>query len=93
MPDPVLLNPIRVSAAQSSQKKVCQYQVFYGDGSFTFSDFSTETLTFRRRRVARVTLGCGHDNEGLLGAAGLLGLGRGRLSFSAQAGHQFNQKF
>ncbi|KAL4380886.1 hypothetical protein AHAS_Ahas04G0078300 [Arachis hypogaea] len=38
--------------------------------------------------------GCGHDNEGLfIGAASLLGLGRGRLSFWAQIGHQFNQKF
>lgn len=75
-------------------RKTCMYQVSYGDGSFTFGDFSTETLTFRRTRVPRVALGCGHDNEGLfVGAAGLLGLGRGRLSFPSQTGRQFNQKF
>ncbi|XP_015968365.1 aspartyl protease family protein 2 [Arachis duranensis] len=84
----------RLDSPGCNRNKVCQYQVSYGDGSFTFGDFSTETLTFRRRRVARVALGCGHDNEGLfVGAAGLLGLGRGRLSFPAQTGRRFNQKF
>ncbi|EEF39053.1 Aspartic proteinase nepenthesin-1 precursor, putative [Ricinus communis] len=78
----------------NTQKQTCMYQVSYGDGSFTFGDFSTETLTFRRTRVARVALGCGHDNEGLfVGAAGLLGLGRGRLSFPSQTGRRFNHKF
>ncbi|KAL6191515.1 hypothetical protein ACLB2K_037905 [Fragaria x ananassa] len=43
----------------SSKSKTCLYQVSYGDGSFTFDYFSTETLTFR------------HDNEGLfVGAVG-----------------------
>ncbi|RYR44830.1 hypothetical protein Ahy_A08g041108 isoform C [Arachis hypogaea] len=78
-----------------ARKKVCEYQVSYGDGSFTVGDFATETLTFRRRAsVPRVALGCGHDNEGLfVGAAGLLGLGRGMLSFPTQAGIRFNNKF
>ncbi|XP_020227134.1 aspartyl protease family protein 2-like [Cajanus cajan] len=78
----------------SRKKGLCQYQVSYGDGSFTFGDFSTETLTFRRAQIPRVALGCGHDNEGLfVGAAGLLGLGRGGLSFPVQAGSRFNNKF
>uniref|UniRef100_A0A803NV94 Peptidase A1 domain-containing protein n=1 Tax=Cannabis sativa TaxID=3483 RepID=A0A803NV94_CANSA len=77
-----------------NQRKSCLYQVSYGDGSFTTGEFSTETLTFRRTRVARVALGCGHDDEGLfVGAAGLLGLGRGRLSFPSQTGYRFNRKF
>lgn len=77
-----------------NQRKACLYQVSYGDGSFTTGEFSTETLTFRRTRVARVALGCGHDNEGLfVGAAGLLGLGRGRLSFPSQTGLRFNRRF
>ncbi|XP_041002259.1 aspartyl protease family protein 2-like [Juglans microcarpa x Juglans regia] len=72
----------------------CLYQVSYGDGSFTVGEFSTETLTFRGEKVGRVALGCGHDNEGLfVGAAGLLGLGRGKLSFPLQTGRQFNRKF
>ncbi|KAG5141939.1 hypothetical protein JHK82_017634 [Glycine max] len=78
----------------SLKNNLCQYQVSYGDGSFTFGDFSTETLTFRRAAVPRVAIGCGHDNEGLfVGAAGLLGLGRGGLSFPTQTGTRFNNKF
>lgn len=51
-------------------------------------------LTFRRIRVKNIALGCGHDNEGLfVGAAGLLGLGRGKLSFPNQAGRRFGNKF
>lgn len=84
----------RLDSPGCNQRRRCQYQVSYGDGSFTLGEFSTETLTFRRTRVGRVALGCGHDNEGLfIGAAGLLGLGRGRLSFPAQAGRRFNNKF
>lgn len=84
----------RLDSPGCNQRRRCQYQVSYGDGSFTLGEFSTETLTFRRTRVGRIALGCGHDNEGLfIGAAGLLGLGRGRLSFPAQAGRRFNNKF
>ncbi|KAK7349421.1 hypothetical protein VNO77_06777 [Canavalia gladiata] len=84
----------RLDSSGCNKKNVCQYQVSYGDGSFTVGDFSTETLTFRRTGVESVALGCGHDNEGLFrGAAGLLGLGRGGLSFPSQTGNRFNQKF
>lgn len=84
----------KLDSAGCNSRKTCMYQVSYGDGSFTFGDFSTETLTFRRTRVARVAVGCGHDNEGLfVGAAGLLGLGRGKLSFPSQTGRRFNRKF
>ncbi|XP_043718164.1 aspartyl protease family protein 2-like [Telopea speciosissima] len=84
----------RLDVSGCSKQKMCLYQVSYGDGSFTVGDFSTETLTFRRRKVGNVALGCGHDNEGLfIGAAGLLGLGRGRLSFPSQTGRRFGRKF
>ncbi|XP_021760291.1 aspartyl protease family protein 2-like [Chenopodium quinoa] len=72
----------------------CAYQVSYGDGSFTMGEFASETMTFRRTKVPNVALGCGHDNEGLfVGAAGLLGLGRGKLSFPSQTGNRFGNKF
>ncbi|XP_021893080.1 aspartyl protease family protein 2 [Carica papaya] len=84
----------RLDSPGCGNRQKCLYQVSYGDGSFTFGEFSTETLTFRGTRVGRVAFGCGHDNEGLfVGAAGLLGLGRGRLSFPSQAGRRFNRKF
>ncbi|CAN6444741.1 unnamed protein product [Victoria cruziana] len=77
-----------------NNRQSCLYQVSYGDGSFTVGDFSTETLTFHSATIGRVALGCGHDNEGLFaGAAGLLGLGRGDLSFPSQAGRIFGQRF
>ncbi|KAB2003070.1 hypothetical protein ES319_D11G106800v1 [Gossypium barbadense] len=76
-----------------NKRRKCLYQVSYSDSSVTFGDFSTETLTFRITKVGRVVLDCGHDNEGLfVGAAGLLGLGRGRLSVPTQARHRFNRK-
>ncbi|MQM20135.1 hypothetical protein Taro_053150 [Colocasia esculenta] len=63
----------------------CLYQVSYGDGSYTVGDFATETVSLGGASVPAVALGCGHDNEGLfVGAAGLLGLGGGDLSFPSQ---------
>ncbi|KAK6921137.1 Xylanase inhibitor, C-terminal, partial [Dillenia turbinata] len=64
----------------------CLYQVSYGDGSYTVGDFVTETVSFGGSGKADgVAIGCGHDNEGLfVGAAGLLGLGGGSLSFPSQ---------
>ncbi|XP_047327075.1 protein ASPARTIC PROTEASE IN GUARD CELL 1-like [Impatiens glandulifera] len=65
---------------------VCQYQVSYGDGSYTVGDFATETMMFGNSgTVPNVAIGCGHNNEGLfIGAAGLLGLGGGSLSLPSQ---------
>ncbi|TVT98997.1 hypothetical protein EJB05_55626, partial [Eragrostis curvula] len=78
-----------------ARRGACQYEVAYGDGSVTAGDFATETLTFARgARVARVAIGCGHDNEGLfVAAAGLLGLGRGRLSFPTQVARRYGRSF
>ncbi|XWS69795.1 hypothetical protein CRYUN_Cryun04dG0209400 [Craigia yunnanensis] len=63
----------------------CLYEVSYGDGSSSFGDFVTETITLGSDSVDNVAIGCGHSNEGLfIGAGGLLGLGGGALSFSSQ---------
>ncbi|KAF5762252.1 putative nepenthesin [Helianthus annuus] len=64
----------------------CLYEVSYGDGSYTVGDFVTETLTLQgSTTVENIAIGCGHNNEGLfVGAAGLIGLGGGRLSFPSQ---------
>ena len=83
------------SGGCNTRRNSCLYQVSYGDGSATTGEFSTETLTFRGgTRIGRVAFGCGHDNEGLfVAAAGLLGLGRGRLSFPSQVGRRFGRRF
>ena len=63
----------------------CLYEVSYGDGSYTVGDFVTETISIGSASVENVAIGCGHNNEGLfIGAAGLLGLGGGSLSFPSQ---------
>ncbi|KAK1425640.1 hypothetical protein QVD17_20995 [Tagetes erecta] len=64
----------------------CLYEVSYGDGSYTVGDFVTETITLQgSSSVEHIAIGCGHNNEGLfVGAAGLIGLGGGKLSFPSQ---------
>ncbi|KAE8648785.1 hypothetical protein Csa_008926 [Cucumis sativus] len=63
----------------------CLYEVSYGDGSYTVGDFVTETVTLGSTSLGNIAIGCGHNNEGLfIGAAGLLGLGGGSLSFPSQ---------
>ncbi|KAD4983026.1 hypothetical protein R6Q59_002677 [Mikania micrantha] len=64
----------------------CMYEVSYGDGSYTVGDFVTETVTLEgSTAVENIAIGCGHNNEGLfVGAAGLIGLGGGPLSFPSQ---------
>ncbi|KAL3624867.1 hypothetical protein CASFOL_031535 [Castilleja foliolosa] len=77
----------------NSSRKICQYRVSYGDGSFTTGDLTTETLTFGRKNIVpNIAVGCGHTNKGLFNAAaGLLGLGRGKLGFPVQAsGEKFS---
>ncbi|KAF3324464.1 protein ASPARTIC PROTEASE IN GUARD CELL 1-like protein [Carex littledalei] len=78
-----------------SRRKSCLYEVSYGDGSLTAGDLATETLSFSGgAHVSGVALGCGHDNQGLfVAAAGLLGLGRGPLSFPTQSGRQYGRRF
>lgn len=84
--------------------QTCPYFYWYGDSSNTTGDFALETFTVNLtspagepelRQVENVMFGCGHWNRGLFhGAAGLLGLGRGPLSFSSQLqslyGHSFS---
>lgn len=67
------------------RNNTCLYEVSYGDGSYTVGDFVTETITIGSALVRDIAIGCGHNNEGLfVGAAGLLGLGGGSLSFPSQ---------
>ncbi|XP_060204139.1 aspartyl protease family protein 2-like [Lycium barbarum] len=84
----------RLDSPGCNNHNKCLYQVAYGDGSFTVGEFSTESFMFRKTSINDIAFGCGHDNEGLfVGAAGLLGLGKGKLSFPGQAGTRFGEKF
>ncbi|KAK7276657.1 hypothetical protein RIF29_17801 [Crotalaria pallida] len=72
----------------------CGYEVSYGDGSFTQGTLALETVTFGRTVVRDTAIGCGHWNQGMfVGAAGLLGLGGGPMSFVGQLGGQTGGAF
>ncbi|KAJ1379666.1 Xylanase inhibitor, C-terminal [Sesbania bispinosa] len=87
-----------------AENQTCPYFYWYGDSSNTTGDFAVETFTVNLttptgkselKHVENVMFGCGHWNRGLFhGAAGLLGLGRGPLSFASQLqslyGHSFS---
>ncbi|XP_062218906.1 aspartic proteinase nepenthesin-2-like [Phragmites australis] len=88
-------------ACRRPGKDPCPYYYWYGDQSNTTGDLALESFTVNltapgvSRRVDGVVFGCGHWNRGLFhGAAGLLGLGRGPLSFASQLravyGHAFS---
>uniref|UniRef100_A0A0D9V513 Peptidase A1 domain-containing protein n=1 Tax=Leersia perrieri TaxID=77586 RepID=A0A0D9V513_9ORYZ len=73
----------------------CEYVIAYGDGSSSTGDLATDRLAFANDTcVHNVTLGCGRDNEGLFdSAAGLLGVGRGRMSISTQVAPAYGRVF
>ncbi|KAL5721287.1 Protein ASPARTIC PROTEASE IN GUARD CELL 2 [Ranunculus cassubicifolius] len=72
----------------------CKYEVSYGDGSYTKGTLALETITLGRTTVHNVAIGCGHKNRGMfVGAAGLLGLGGGSMSFIGQLGGQTGDAF
>ncbi|WJX37877.1 hypothetical protein P8452_25598 [Trifolium repens] len=92
---------------KTEENQTCPYFYWYGDSSNTTGDFALETFTVNLTKpngktelkiVENVMFGCGHWNRGLFhGAAGLLGLGRGPLSFASQLqnlyGHSFSYCF
>ncbi|KAK7358296.1 hypothetical protein VNO77_00223 [Canavalia gladiata] len=77
--------PCRQLVKPSCINNWCQYRVEYGDGSYTQGHLVTETMSLGNTSLNQVVMGCGHFNLGLFrGAAGVLGLGGGPLSFTTQ---------
>lgn len=83
----------------------CRYEYSYSDGSVSAGFFSAETATLNTssNRVAQLKgldFGCGFHVSGpsvtgasFNGAQGVMGLGRGLISFSSQLGRRFGNKF
>ncbi|XP_042513516.1 aspartyl protease family protein At5g10770-like [Macadamia integrifolia] len=73
----------------------CQYQIFYGDSSFSQGDFATDTLTLSSSDVfPDFQFGCGHNNQGLFGSTdGLLGLSRDQISLVSQTVQRYGKLF
>ncbi|CAH2073189.1 unnamed protein product [Thlaspi arvense] len=73
----------------------CLYGIRYGDGSFSSGFLATDKFTLTTSDVFDgVNFGCSENNEGLfVGGAGLLGLGRGNLSFPSQTKNTYHNIF
>ncbi|KAK8602619.1 hypothetical protein V6N13_057749 [Hibiscus sabdariffa] len=79
----------------SCSSSACVYGIQYGDSSFSVGLFAKEKLTLTSRDVFNNFLfGCGQNNQGLFGgAAGLLGLGRDKLSLPSQTALKYKKIF
>ncbi|CAH2045504.1 unnamed protein product [Thlaspi arvense] len=83
----------------------CPYEYAYADGSLTSGLFARETTTLktssgREANLKSVAFGCGFRTSGqsvsgtsFNGAHGVMGLGRGPISFASQLGRRFGDKF
>ncbi|GMQ02749.1 hypothetical protein CsSME_00048839 [Camellia sinensis var. sinensis] len=73
----------------------CVYGVRYGDNSISQGFFASETLTLTPYDVfPKYLFGCGEKNQGLWnGVAGLIGLGRDRLSIVSQVSSKYGNYF
>ncbi|XP_074274804.1 aspartyl protease family protein 2 [Silene latifolia] len=74
----------------------CQYTYSYADGSVTSGILSTDVTSFN----TTLTFGCAFNLSGpsitgpaFEGAAGVMGLGKGPLSFTEQLGKRFGNRF
>ncbi|CAN1140457.1 Aspartyl protease family protein At5g10770 [Linum perenne] len=73
----------------------CVYGIQYGDSSFSVGFFGTEKLSLTSTEsLDNFYFGCGQNNQGNFGgAAGLLGLGRDKLSLVSQTSEKYNKIF
>ncbi|KFK25359.1 hypothetical protein AALP_AA8G103100 [Arabis alpina] len=81
--------------AGSCSASNCVYGIQYGDQSFSVGYLAKEKFTLTSSDVFNgVYFGCGENNQGLFtGIAGLLGLGRDKLSFPSQTAKTYNKIF
>ncbi|KAI6679170.1 hypothetical protein NL676_033051 [Syzygium grande] len=73
----------------------CVYGIQYGDSSYSVGFFGKERLTLTSRdAIDNFLFGCGQNNRGLFGgSAGLLGLGRDKLSLVQQTASKYGKYF
>uniref|UniRef100_A0A0D6QUA2 nepenthesin n=1 Tax=Araucaria cunninghamii TaxID=56994 RepID=A0A0D6QUA2_ARACU len=76
-------------------KSSCQYYYTYGDSSSTSGILSYETFTLTAQKLPQIAFGCGENNQGtgFSQGGGLIGFGRGPLSFISQIGPSVGNKF
>lgn len=73
----------------------CVYAIQYGDSSFSVGFFAKELLSLTSSDVFNdFYFGCGENNQGLFGgSAGLIGLGRDKLSLPSQTASKYGKVF
>jgi len=73
----------------------CVYGIQYGDKSFSVGYFAKERISLSSTEyIDEYLFGCGENNQGLFkGAAGLLGLGKNKLSLVSQAADKYGKYF
>ncbi|KAI0519628.1 hypothetical protein KFK09_007082 [Dendrobium nobile] len=77
-----------------SSTNTCLYEINYTDGSYSKGSFIQDTLTFSSDTILNFHYGCGHNNSGSFGQVdGVLGLGRGAVSFLSQTAQFYNKVF
>ncbi|KAF5949072.1 hypothetical protein HYC85_015029 [Camellia sinensis] len=82
------------SAPPRCLTNTCFYGVRYGDSSFSQGFFGSETITLTPSDVfPNFLFGCGENNYGFFGAAGLIGLGRDPLSLFSQTSSKYGNYF
>ncbi|XP_057447915.1 aspartyl protease family protein 2 [Lotus japonicus] len=89
----------------NNHTRSCHYEYSYADGSLTAGLFSKETTTFntssgKEVKLKNLNFGCGFRISGpsvtgasFNGAQGVMGLGRGPISFISQLGRRFGNSF
>ncbi|MCL7036163.1 hypothetical protein MKW94_026193 [Papaver nudicaule] len=78
-----------------NERGECAYSSHYGDGSYSRGVIAEEISRFGRKDdiVMNLTFGCAHNSNGSFnGSDGILGLGRGKLSFPSQIERKFGFK-
>ncbi|XVE71966.1 hypothetical protein DITRI_Ditri11bG0000600 [Diplodiscus trichospermus] len=84
---------------------LCRYQYLYSDGSTISGFFSKDMTTLntnsgKEAKLENLSFGCGFQilgpsvsGDNFNGAHGVMGLGRGPISFTSQLGRHFGNKF
>uniref|UniRef100_A0A5B7A1J7 Peptidase A1 domain-containing protein n=1 Tax=Davidia involucrata TaxID=16924 RepID=A0A5B7A1J7_DAVIN len=93
-----LFDPSKSTSYSSGSCKSSEqnyYNMTYADESYSNGLYGCDTLTFEPSVVVnKFQFGCGQkSSSGFGGAAGLLGLGQGDLSFVSQTASQFGKVF
>ncbi|KAA0058691.1 aspartyl protease family protein [Cucumis melo var. makuwa] len=95
-PTCLALQPTAGSSGLCSNKNStsCDYQIDYGDGSYSRGELGYEKLTLGKTEIDNFIFGCGRNNKGLFGgASGLMGLARSELSLVSQTSSVFGSIF